>query len=282
MPSKLHVHADDELDRMRQQMAETASLLVSAAYEQPQVQLQHCQVKLTKHLADPNRPLDLALETPGTQREAPPEEPSGEQAGAQLSGVVDSPPRTPGQDAAGRAARAKRVASSREVRCTVWRIAALSMQSTTTSRMKFVVEKKASTTFSTTSRKHVGGFPFHHELGVVPSAAAAASSAQLFTCPHLCLLVQHLPEQVNQSTAREVLLQQACTVAEFSWWVLWTRSQSIVQAFVHSSLPATRHASSTTICSVGCSSHSIPSPTLFTATVVCNFHKFGDLVSHPL
>ena len=112
--------ADDELDRMRQQMAETASLLVSAAYEQPQLQLQHCKVKLTEHLADPSQPLDLALGEPGGPGEAHREEPSGERAGVpQFSGVVDSPPRTPGQDAAGRAARAKRVASSREVRCTV-------------------------------------------------------------------------------------------------------------------------------------------------------------------
>ncbi|KAL3133044.1 hypothetical protein ABBQ38_006950 [Trebouxia sp. C0009 RCD-2024] len=107
--------ADDELDKMRQQMAETASLLVSAAYEQPQVQLQHYRVKLTEHLADPTQPLDLALEAPGAPGEAQGEGPSCEPAEApQLSRVIDSPPRTPGQDAAARAARAKRVASSRE------------------------------------------------------------------------------------------------------------------------------------------------------------------------
>lgn len=111
--------ADDELDKMRQQMAETASLLVSAAYEQPQQQLQHYKVKLTEHLADPTQPLDLVLEAPGAPGEALTEGPSGEPAGTpQFSRVVDSPPRTPGQDAAARAARAKRVASSREVRCT--------------------------------------------------------------------------------------------------------------------------------------------------------------------
>ena len=116
--------ADDELDRMRQQMAETASLLASAAYEQPQVQLHHYQAKLTEHLADPTQPLNLALEgAQGVERQAaegqaPREEPSGEMAGVQFDGPVESPPRTPGQDAASRAARAKRVANSREVCCT--------------------------------------------------------------------------------------------------------------------------------------------------------------------
>ena len=111
--------ADDELDRMRQQMAETASLLASAAYAQPQVQLQHYQAKLTEHLADPSQPLNLDIE--GTSAERQPErqgegqELSGQRAGVQFSGLVETPPRTPGQDAAGRAARAKRVASSREV-----------------------------------------------------------------------------------------------------------------------------------------------------------------------
>ena len=115
--------ADDELDRMRQQMAETASLLASAAYEQPQVQLHHYQAKLTEHLADPTQPLSLALEGAqgaegqSDEGQAPREEPSGERAGAQNSVLVESPPRTPGQDAAGRAARAKRVANSREVCC---------------------------------------------------------------------------------------------------------------------------------------------------------------------
>lgn len=113
--------ADDELDRMRQQMAETASLLASAAYEQPQVQLHHYQAKLTEHLANPTQPLNLALEG-GPGAEGQPgegqvrrEEPPSERAGVVLSGLTESPPRTPGQDAAGRAARAKRVANSREV-----------------------------------------------------------------------------------------------------------------------------------------------------------------------
>lgn len=122
----LHCHvyvyvADDELDRMRQQMAETASLLASAAYEQPQVQLHHYQAKLTEHLADPTQPLNLegaqvAEGQPG-EGQARREEPSVERAGVQFIGLVESPPRTPGQDAAGRAARAKRVANSREVCC---------------------------------------------------------------------------------------------------------------------------------------------------------------------
>ena len=115
--------ADDELDRMRQQMAETASLLASAAYEQPQLQLHHYQAKLTEHLADPTQPLDLALEgAQGAEGQADEgqvqrEEPSGERAGAQFNRLVGSPPRTPGQDALGRAARAKRVANLREVCC---------------------------------------------------------------------------------------------------------------------------------------------------------------------
>ena len=108
-------------------MAETASLLASAAYEQPQAQLHHYKAKLTEHLADPTRPLNLAdptqlpnlaLEPQNAEGQARRREPSGERAGVQLSGVIDSPPRTPGQDAAGRAARAKRVANSREVRST--------------------------------------------------------------------------------------------------------------------------------------------------------------------
>lgn len=113
--------ADDELDKMRQQMAETASLLASAAYEQPQVQLHHYQAKLTEHLANPTQPLNLALEgAPGVEGQPAEgqmrrEEPFGERAGVQFSGLTESPPRTPGQDAAGRAARAKRVANSREV-----------------------------------------------------------------------------------------------------------------------------------------------------------------------
>lgn len=115
----VHVHgADDELDRMRQQMAETASLLASAAYEQPQVQLHHYQAKLTEHLANPTQPLNLTvegLEGQPVEGQARKEEPSGERAGVVSSGLTESPPRTPGQDAAGRAARAKRVASSREV-----------------------------------------------------------------------------------------------------------------------------------------------------------------------
>ena len=97
-------------------MAETASLLASAAYEQPQVQLHHYQAKLTEHLADPTQPLNLegAQAAEGQARR---EEPSGEKAGLQFIGLVESPPRTPGQDAAGRAARAKRAANSREVCC---------------------------------------------------------------------------------------------------------------------------------------------------------------------
>ena len=123
----LHRHvymydADDELDRMRQQMAETASLLASAAYEQPQLQLHHYQAKLTEHLADPTQPLNLALEgAQGAEGQADEgqvrREGSDERAGGQFNGLVGSPPRTPGQDAAGRAARAKRVANSREVCC---------------------------------------------------------------------------------------------------------------------------------------------------------------------
>ena len=100
---------------MRQQMAETAGLLVSASYDQPQTQLQHYQMKLGEHLADPTQPLDLDMD------ESPAE--GGQEAGggppsaakAQFSGLAETPPRTPNQDAAARAARAKRVASSREV-----------------------------------------------------------------------------------------------------------------------------------------------------------------------
>ena len=108
---------------MRQQMAETASLLASASYEQPQAQLQHYQVKLDEHLADPTKPLNLDMR--GLDAEGPAErqaEGEGEVEGeepvtekAQFSGLTDTPPKTPNQDAAGRAARAKRVASSREV-----------------------------------------------------------------------------------------------------------------------------------------------------------------------
>ena len=100
---------------MRQQMAETASLLASASYEQPQSQLQHYQVKLTEHLADPTQPLNLEME--GLDGEGPAAEAETSPSGgrAQFSGLTDGPPRTPGQDAAGRAARAKRAASSREV-----------------------------------------------------------------------------------------------------------------------------------------------------------------------
>ena len=100
---------------MRQQMAETASLLASAAYDQPQLQLQHYQAKLTQHLADPSHPLNLDIEGVNAERQGEGQEPSGERAEVQFSGLVETPPRTPGQDAAGRAARAKRVASSREV-----------------------------------------------------------------------------------------------------------------------------------------------------------------------
>ncbi|DBA97235.1 TPA: hypothetical protein ACH3X1_014983 [Trebouxia sp. C0004] len=106
---------DDELDRMRQQMAETASLLASAAYEQPQLQLQHYQMKLTEHLADPTQPLNLEMEGLDGEGQAAEAEPSLSAGRAQFSGLTDTPPRTPSQDAAGRAARAKRVASSREM-----------------------------------------------------------------------------------------------------------------------------------------------------------------------
>ena len=100
---------------MRQQMAETASLLASASYEQPQSQLQHYQVKLTEHLADPTQPLDLEMEGLDSEGQAAEAEPSPSAGRPQFSGLTDTPPRTPSQDAAGRAARAKRVASSREV-----------------------------------------------------------------------------------------------------------------------------------------------------------------------
>ena len=116
----LLLFADDELDRMRQQMAETASLLASASYEQPQSQLQHYQVKLTEHLADPTQPLNLDMEGPDGEGQAAEAEPSPLAGRAQFSGLTDTPPRTPSQDAAGKAARAKRVASSREV-CLLWR-----------------------------------------------------------------------------------------------------------------------------------------------------------------
>ncbi|KAL0055275.1 hypothetical protein WJX82_009859 [Trebouxia sp. C0006] len=106
---------DDELDRMRQQMAETASLLASASYEQPQSQLQHYQVKLTEHLADPTQPLNLDMEGPDGEGQAAEAEPSPLAGRAQFSGLTDTPPRMPSQDAAGKAARAKRVASSREM-----------------------------------------------------------------------------------------------------------------------------------------------------------------------
>ena len=130
LPFPAHV-TDDELDRMRQQMAECISLLASAAYEQPQSQLQHYQVKLSEHLADNSKPINLHMagqdgggqaareaaegraEASDTQtREAPVNPIPGR---ANPSGLTDSPPRTPNQDAAGKAARAKRVASSREV-----------------------------------------------------------------------------------------------------------------------------------------------------------------------
>ena len=100
---------------MRQQMAETASLLASAAYEQPQSQLQHYQAKLTEHLADPTQPLNLDMEGLHGEGQAAEAEPSPSGGRAQFSGLTNSPPRTPSQDAAGKAARAKRVASSREV-----------------------------------------------------------------------------------------------------------------------------------------------------------------------
>ena len=151
-------------------MAETASLLASAAYEQPQSQLQHYQVKLSEHLADNSKPLNLhmagqdgggqaareaaqraaegaaqgaaqgapltrststiqtsdiqtgrapvirstsTIQASDTQTREAPLNPIPERANP--SGLADSPPRTPNQDAAGKAARAKRVASSREV-----------------------------------------------------------------------------------------------------------------------------------------------------------------------
>ena len=108
---------------MRQQLAETASLLASAAYEQPQVQLHHYKVKLTEHLADPTQPLNLDMEGLAAEGQDPWSQASGEgvegtgERAVQFSGLVETPPKTPGEDAAGRAARAKRVATSREVFC---------------------------------------------------------------------------------------------------------------------------------------------------------------------
>lgn len=106
---------------MRQQMAETASLLASASYEQPQAQLQHYQVKLHEHLADPTKPLDLEMEGTACEEQAQghaeggAEEQEPSTGKAQFSESAESAPKTPNVDAAAKAARAKRVASSREV-----------------------------------------------------------------------------------------------------------------------------------------------------------------------
>ena len=96
---------------MRQQMAEAASLLVSPSYEQPQQQLQHAQRKLEEHLADPSRPLNL--EQVDAQGQAEGQGLSA--ARAHFNTAWDNAPRTPNMDAVAREARAKRVASSREV-----------------------------------------------------------------------------------------------------------------------------------------------------------------------
>ena len=104
--------ADDEVEKMRHSMAETTSLLSGASYEQAQAQMQLYRERLTEHLADPSQPLDLDVASQGR---------AGQQAEGlqeqqqQQQGQLRTPPRTPGQDDAGRAARAKRVASSREV-----------------------------------------------------------------------------------------------------------------------------------------------------------------------
>lgn len=102
---------------MRHSMAETTSLLSGASYEQAQAQMQLYRERLTEHLADPSQPLDLdgALQAgAGQQAGASQLTGAGQQAEGQ-QGQLRTPPRTPGQDDAGRAARAKRVASSREV-----------------------------------------------------------------------------------------------------------------------------------------------------------------------
>lgn len=96
---------------MRHAMAETASLLSSAAYQQPQADLQVYKERLTDHLADPSQPLDLDIDSQAASRQ------EGQQQERQQEGMgqLRTPPQTPGQDPTSRAARAKRAASSREV-----------------------------------------------------------------------------------------------------------------------------------------------------------------------
>ena len=95
---------------MRHSMAETASLLSSAAYQQAQDQLQVYKERLTEHLADRSQPLDLDMDAQAAAQ------PGQAEALEQQRGQLRTPPQTHGQDPAGRAARAKRAASSREVR----------------------------------------------------------------------------------------------------------------------------------------------------------------------
>lgn len=115
---KLHscslITADDEVERMRHAMAETASLLASAAYQQPQADLQIYKERLADHLANPSQPLNLDIDAQSTAEQKAQQ--GGQQEGLdQQRGQLRTPPKTPGQDPAGRAARAKRAASSREV-----------------------------------------------------------------------------------------------------------------------------------------------------------------------
>lgn len=110
--------ADDEVEKMRHAMAETASLLGSAAYQQSQADLQLYKERLTDHLADPSQPLNLETDTQSTTQQQGQQE--GQQVGQQEGldqqrGQLKTPPKTPGQDPGGRGARAKRAASSREV-----------------------------------------------------------------------------------------------------------------------------------------------------------------------
>lgn len=96
---------------MRHSMAETASLLSSAAYQQAQGQLQVYKERLTEHLADRSQPLDLDMDAQAAAQQR-----GQAEALEQQRGQLRTPPQTHGQDPAGRAARAKRAASSREVR----------------------------------------------------------------------------------------------------------------------------------------------------------------------
>ena len=99
---------------MRHAMAETASLLSSAAYQQPQADLQVYKERLTDHLADPSQPLDLDIDSQAVSQQ------EGQQQDRQREALGQrTPPQTPGQDPASRAARAKRAASSREVQSPV-------------------------------------------------------------------------------------------------------------------------------------------------------------------